>query len=80
MKERGCPRAAELQYCTAWGPWQCIAGKEPEPPPVSQPGIVRLAQTLEGERHLGLGLDSGFLLVNRNPPKCFQLSETGCSA
>lgn len=49
MKEKGCPRAAELQCCAAWGPWQYIAGKGPEPPPVSQPGIVRLAQTLEVE-------------------------------
>lgn len=64
-----------MLYCLG----QYIAGKRPEPPPVSQPETVRLAQTLEVERHLGLGLDSGFLLVNRNPLKCFQLSETGCS-
>lgn len=69
MKEKEYPGAAEPQCCTAWRPRQYRAGKRPEPPPVSQPVTVRLAQTLEVERHLGLGLDSGFLLVNRNPLK-----------
>lgn len=66
-KEKGCARAMDLQCRAAWGPWQHTAGKGPGPPPVSQPATARLAQTLEAERHLGFGRDSGFLLANRNP-------------
>lgn len=70
-RRKGAP---EPQNCNAVLPGdlgRTQVARDLNPTLVSQPITVRLAQTLEVERHLGLGLDSGFLLVNRNPRKVF---------
>lgn len=66
MKEKRHPRTAML---CCLGTLAALSWQRAFTPTcLPSPAIAGSAQTLEAERHLGLGLDSGFLIVNRSPP------------